>query len=107
MLYLVSNDFDEQVRLVRAESVAEAIAKAKASVTPEQIAAIRADTVQRWMKLKKTWEDLAKTTPNLQAKADEINPAEFEGVTPDDYNWEVEQEIDPNADVTILEGLYF
>lgn len=120
MLYLVNNEFDERPRLVCADSEEEAIIKAKASVTPQELEEKRQRERESVIRINETWDNLVKldqSTRELYAKQGRectlppmgerirLDPEECKYYTVEDYVWCVSQVIDPAAEVTVLDNV--
>jgi hypothetical protein len=124
MLYVVTNDFDEQVRLVRANTEDEAIAKAKASIAAEELAAAGENQVRSWRSLKETYAELESSDkrhrewciknnipppPEKEDKYKEyrdFDPEEMREVNLDEYAWDVTQVVNERDEVTVLFEVY-
>jgi hypothetical protein len=118
MFYVIFNELDEKIRLVRADTPDQAIIKAKASITPEELIDIGERIVQAWRKIKESWEitvnqaekhrkwclenDIAPPPPLVNQFSD---PESYRKIDLDEYNWQVLQEIDLNFDLVVLEDL--
>ena len=121
MLYIVTNEFDELVRLVKAGSPEEAIAKAKANISPEALKEAGENAVRGWTKTKALWDDLVQRHRNHQEWCKEhgvtpppdiahnpyenFDPESCREIDLDEYNWQVLQEVDPEREITVLEEL--
>lgn len=120
MMYVVTNEFDELIRLVHANSPEEAIAKAKASLSPQELTDAGERQVQSWRSIKETWEKIVddsnkhnewckqnnmKTRPPMVNPYADLDPETCREIDLDEYNWQVLQEVDPEREITILEDL--
>ena len=122
MLYIITNNFDEQVRLVKASSPDEAISKVKASIPSEELREVGERLVHSALKIRKLWEETVASHEKHQQWRKEngfplapplrenpyINddPEALREVNLDECDWWVLQEIDSNQEITILEELY-
>jgi len=121
MLYIVANDFDEQIRLVKASSPDDAITKVKASIPPEELQEVAERLVQSAKHGRKLWDETVADherhqqwrkengmppAPPLRENPYIDDPESFRNVGLDDYDWWVLQEVDPDREIAILEELY-
>jgi hypothetical protein len=121
MMYVVTNEFDELIRLVKASSPEEAIARAKADISPEALKEAGEHAVQGWRKTMQLWEDMIQRQNDhrqwcrehgIPEKPEILNnpyadfdPESCREIDLDEYNWQVLQEVDPEREVTVLEDL--
>jgi GH25 family lysozyme M1 (1,4-beta-N-acetylmuramidase) len=116
--YLVTNEFDEKPRLVQADSTDGAIAKAKATISSEELDRRRL----RDKKSIEAWNDLYRASEEQDLKSRRYfaelgreykvppiytnyrDPAEADEYTLDDYPWWA-REFDMTGDVVVLEDL--